>query len=57
MRYQVVQSKVNPDSWYVDDTHPQQNKTIAMFLKPYGKLFAEEYAEILNERESEREAK
>lgn len=46
MRYQITQSQVNTDSWYVDDT--EQQKTIAVFLKPYGKLYAEYYAEWLN---------
>lgn len=45
-RYVVVQSKVNTDSWYVDDT--DLNKTVAVFLSPFGQAYAEHYAVFMN---------
>ncbi len=52
MKYEIQQSKVNPDSWYVDDT--EQKKSLAIFLAPNAKARAEEYAEFKNTQDKEK---
>lgn len=51
-RYEVVQSKVSPGSWYVGDL--LNKKTVAVFFPPYGNAYAIEYAEYMNDTDESR---